>query len=205
MGKKYNKEYFKTLKENSSKLYDQIPALNWGEMVNEEYKILDRYVFKWKFAAGKTKTLTPLPKNLHEYIVDFKNECELGGRSVSAFVGTDSQNHLSYTRFITVICLQVERNGVHILVSKLDLPKIYDYRYKLLRETDISAEFLRNNKDFFKSIGMSLEVHSDFNSLTNHKSNGVVTESSNYLKTHGFNMEIKPKSWAASFAADYWC
>ncbi len=129
----------------------------------------------------------------------------MGGRSVSAFIGTDSQNHLSFTRFVTVICLQVERNGVHVLVSKMDIPKIYDYRYRLLKEADVSAEFARNHKDFFKENDMPLHVHSDYNSGTNHKSNGVVTEAANYLKTQGFNMAIKPHAWAASYAADHFC
>ena len=87
----------------------------------------------------------------------------------------------------------------------MDLPKIYDYRYRLLKEADISAEFARSNKNFFKENEISLMIHGDYNSMTNHKSNGVVTEATNYLKTHGFNLEIKTNSWAASYAADYWC
>ena len=114
----------------------------------------------------------------------------MAGRKVTAFVGTDSQNHLSYTRFVTVICLQVERNGVHVLVHRMDMPKIYDYRYRLLKEADISAEFARKHKEFFNSIGMPLTIHSDYNGNENLKSNGVVAEASNYLKTVGFNLVI---------------
>lgn len=72
-------------------------------------------------------------------------------------------------------------------------------------EADMSAEVVRNYKDFFKEINMPVEVHSDYASITNHKSNGVVTEASNYMKTHGFNLKIKPESWSASYAADHFC
>jgi len=205
MGKRMNKDYFADLRKKSAVLYGEIPSLNWGEMTDGKYVMTNRYEYKWRFASGPTKSLIPLPTDLQTYINNFKLECEMAGRNVSAFVGTDSQNHLSYTRFVTAICLQVERNGIHVLVSRMDIPKIYDYRYRLLKEADISAEFARNHKDYFKNIGMSLEIHGDYNSMTNHKSNGVVTEATNYLKTHGFNLIIKPKSWSASYAADHFC
>jgi predicted RNase H-related nuclease YkuK (DUF458 family) len=87
----------------------------------------------------------------------------------------------------------------------MSLPKIYDYRYRLLKETDISAELARKSKDFFNSIGMPLAIHADYNSNENLKSNGVVAEASNYIKTLGFNLIIKPHAWAASYGADHLC
>ena len=205
MKKKYSKEYFNKLREESAKTYYNTPALNWGSLVDGKYVTQDRYEFKWKIAVGENKTLTPLNMDLHEYIKQFKYNNEMAGRSVSAFVGTDSQNHLSYTRFVIALCLRIEGNGVHVLIHRFDMPKIYDYRYKLLKETDITAEFARNNKEFFREIDMSLEIHSDYNNMTNHKSNGVVTEAKNYMKTLGFDMKIKPNSWAASYSADHFC
>ncbi len=204
-GKRAAGQYMQKLREDSAKIYYDIPALNWGEMIDGKYVVTNRYDFKWRYTTGTTKTLANLPTDLHSYILNFKKECEKEGRSVSAYLGTDSQSHLSYTRFVICLCLRVEGNGVHVLVSKMDLPKIYDYRYRLLKETDISTEFIRNYKEYFKNIDMPLEVHGDYNSMTNHKSNGVVTEATNYLKTHGFNLKIKPSSWAASYGADYWC
>lgn len=205
MSKKYNKDYFKKLREESSKSYQNIPALNWGSLVNGKYVIEDRYDFKWKIALGPKKSLTPISVDLYEYIKKFQHDNAMAGRKVEAFIGTDSQNHLSYTRFVTVICLQVERNGVHVLVHRMDVPKIYDYRYRLLKEADISAEVARNNKAFFNSIGMPLTIHSDYNGNENLKSNGVVAEACNYLKTVGFNLVIKPNAWAASYGADHLC
>lgn len=203
--KRLGNDYLKKLREQADKHYAGIPALNWGEMINGKYEVMNRYDFVWKYATGDTKSLVPLKSDLHEYILKFKESCAKEGRAVTAFVGTDSQNHMSYTRFVTALCLMVERNGVHVIVSKMDMPKIYDYRYRLLRETDVTSEFIRNHKDFFKGSDMSLTIHADYNAGTNHKSNGVVTEATNYVKTHGYNLEIKPLSFGASYAADHFC
>ena len=209
MSKKYNKDYFKKLNEESYKSYQNIPALNWGTMIDGKYVIEDRYEFKWRISKGENKNLTLLDMDLYEYIKKFQYENYMAGKSVEAVIGTDSQNHLSHTKFVTVICLKVEKNGVHVLVHSMSLPKIYDYRYRLLKETDISAELARKSKDFFNSIGMPLAIHADYNSNENLKSNGVVAEASNYIKTLGFNLVIKGTppngSFAASYAADHFC
>lgn len=204
MGRRDSK-FFKSLKESSDKIYMNVTPLNWGVNENGYHKYIDRYTFKWKKVTGPDKSLQPLSENIHDYILNFKKENELSGRSVKAFLGTDSQNHLYYTRFVTVICLQVERNGVHVLVNKMDLPKIYDYKYRLLKEADVSAEFARNNGSFFVKNDLSFEIHCDYNSKSNHKSNIVVTEAMNYFNTMGFTAKIKSEAYGASYAADHFC
>lgn len=205
MSRKKDSEFFKTLKEKSEKIYLNVTPLNWGVSVNGDHQYVDRYIFKWKKITGEEKILTPLNENLYDYILNFKKENELAGRSVKILIGTDSQNHLSFTRFVTVICLQVERNGVHVLVSRMDLPKIYDYKYRLLKEADVSVEFVRNNKSFFKKNDISLEIHCDYNSKSYHKSNLVVTEAMNYFNTMGLTAKIKSEAFGASYAADHFC
>jgi predicted RNase H-related nuclease YkuK (DUF458 family) len=205
MRQKRESSYHKDLREKSEQIYFNVTPLNWGVSVNGDHKYIDRYSFKWKKITGEEKILTPLSENLHDYILNFKKENELSGRSVKILVGTDSQNHLSFTRFVTVICLQVERNGVHVLVNRMDLPKIYDYKYRLLKEADISAEFVRNNKTFFKQNDIPLEIHCDYNSKSYHKSNLVVTEAINYFNTMGLTVKIKSEAFGASYAADHFC
>ncbi len=202
---KKDSNFFKVLRENSDKIYLNVTPLNWGVSIDGNHKFIDRYVFKWKKVSGPEKNLVPLNEDLHDYIIDFKRKNELAGRSVKVFVGTDSQNHLSFTRFVTVICLQVERNGVHVLVNRMDLPKIYDYKYRLLKEADVSAEFARNNKGFFKSNDIHFEIHCDYNSKSYHKSNLVVSEAMNYFQTMGFTAKIKSEAFGASYAADHFC
>jgi predicted RNase H-related nuclease YkuK (DUF458 family) len=83
----------------------------------------------------------------------------------------------------------------------MDLPKIYNYKYRLLKETDISAEFARNHKEFFDEYNIPFEIHADYNSMENHKSNVVITEASNYMKHLSLNIILKPIAYGASYAA----
>jgi predicted RNase H-related nuclease YkuK (DUF458 family) len=101
--------------------------------------------------------------------------------------------------------LHVERNGGHILIARFDLPKIYDYRYKLLKEIDVLGEITRNFKHFFRDNDIDFELHADLNNSSNHKSNGVVEEAKNYIKHLGFNLKIKPEAFAASNCSDHFC
>jgi predicted RNase H-related nuclease YkuK (DUF458 family) len=211
MSKRLNKDYFKELRAKSSLLYDSVPSLNWGEMIEGKYVISDRYHFVWKTEQGEHKHLTKIDGDVRDYILDFiKKEKEKQAttkieREVSIFFGTDSQNYLSYTRFVSVIVLYVNRNGAHVLVSKFDLPKMYDYRYRLLKETDITAEVVRNFKPFLKENKITYEVHSDYNQSLQYKSAGVVQEATNYMKHLGFELKIKDASFAATYAADHFC
>lgn len=206
MSKKIDSKILKGLKEKSEKVYFNITPLNWGESIDGKHTYRDRYIFDWKKIHGPEKDLIPLKEDLHKYILDFKHKNEIAGRSVKVLVGTDSQNHLSYTRFVTVICLQVERNGVHILVNRMDLVKIYDYKYRLLKEADISAEFMRNNLAFFKENKIPFEIHCDYNSKAFYKSSLVVTEAMSYFNTMGLkDVKIKSEAFGASYAADHFC
>ena len=228
MAHKYNKDYFKQLRDNSAKAYSTVPALNWGEMKDGKYILNDRYDFAWKAEkvspTGK-KSLTAIDIDVKDYILNFrKSEHErinkgikaiigvdgkeakgVDHRKMTIYMGTDSQNHLSYTRFVTVLVLYIERNGAHVLVSKMDMPKMYDYRYRLLREVDITGELARNMKPFFKDNNIPFELHSDFNSSVEFKSSGVVSEATNYLKHLGLEHKIKNLAFAATYAADHFC
>lgn len=210
MSKRYNKNFFKELREKSALYYESTPALNWGTTENGKFIMGNRYHFNWKI-QGESGHLVPLEEDVFEHIKNFKEKIEKENkesglqRSVTAYIGADSQNYLSYTRFVSVIVLYVERNGAHVLVSRMDLPKIYDYRYKLLKEIDMLGELARNFKDFLKSIEMPFELHGDLNKSSNFKSNGVVEEATNYISFLGFKLKIKNEAFAASYGADYFC
>lgn len=210
MAKRYNKNFFKELREKSALHYESIPALNWGTTEDGKFVMSDRYHFNWKI-QGENGHLVPLKEDVLEHIKNFKEQVKkenekLGvDRSVIAYIGADSQNYLSYTRFVAVIVLYVERNGAHVIVSRMDLPKIYDYRYKLLKEIDMLGELARNFKNFFDSIEMPFELHGDLNKSSNFKSNGVVEEATNYISFLGYKLKIKAEAWAASYGADYFC
>ncbi len=195
----------KDQKEFSAQFYNNLPALNWGESRDGNHVFVDKYSFNWEKSQGTNKNLVPIKEDLYEYIKRFKEENEMAGRAVNVAIGTDSQDYVTKTKFITVICIQVERNGVHVLVSRQELPRIYDVKYRLLKETDITAEFVRNNQDFFNDMGIPFVIHGDYNRDKKWKSNSIVVEATNYIKFLGYDLVIKENSFAATFAADHFC
>ena len=199
---KYKKGYLKELKEKNELFYEGKSALNWGEMIDGKYQISDRYHFEWK-KPNQKNDLIKIEGDIEDYILNFVRTSE---KKVTVFIGVDSQNYLLSTTYVCVISLYVEKSGAHLLVAKLKMPKIYDYRYRLLAEADMLGEISRKFEPFFQKNNIEVVGrHLDYNPSTAKKSNGVVTEATNYLKHLGFNINIKPLSWAASHCADFFC
>ena len=202
--KKYGKDFFKNLKEKSVKEYGAEPALNWGTTKKGKYTIDDRYFLEWCRPEMKNN-LHKIDVDVKEYILSFREKIEKEERELFIFIGVDSQNKLLKTSFVATIVLYIGKNGGHELVAKKNLNKIYDYRYRLLREADILGEIGRELCPFLKENKIPFELHLDYNASTNHKSNGVVVEAFSYLRNLGMKPKIKPEAWAASSAADYFC
>jgi predicted RNase H-related nuclease YkuK (DUF458 family) len=200
--KKYGKDFFKNLKEESVKKYEGIPALNWGETINGKHTYPDRYYFNWS-TQDINGNLRKLNLDVEKYILDVRERNK--DKKMKVFLGVDSQNELLKTKYVAVIVLRFHKNGAHEIVSTINLDKIYDTRYKLLREADIMAQLVRNYKEFFKENNLEYECHMDYNRVTNFKSNGVVQEAMSYFKTQEIEVKIKPDAWAASYAADHFC
>lgn len=200
--KKYDKDFFKKLKEKSELKYAEIPALNWGESIGGEQVYPNRYYFNW-CTLIKDKNLKPLTIDVKEHILKFREENK--DKKMKVYLGVDSQNELLKTKYVAVIVLRFHKNGGHEIISTINLEKIYDTRYKLLREADIMAELVRNYKSFFEENNIQFECHMDYNRVTNFKSNGVIQEATSYLKVQNVKFKIKPEAWAASSAADYFC
>lgn len=200
--KKYGKDYFKNLREKSEKKYASIPPLNWGEEIGGKHVYCDRYFFEWS-VPDKNGILNPIIEGAEEHILNFREENK--DRKMKIYIGVDSQNYITYTRYVAVIVMRLHKNGAHELVARINLDKIYDVRYKLLREADVMGQVVRQFKSFFVENNIEFECHMDYNRATNLRSNGVVKEAESYLKTQGVNFELKPEAWAASTAADYFC
>ena len=201
---KYDRNFFKNLKERSAAKYNSVAALNWGEEISGKHIIGKRYHFTWG-RPDRKKRILPLTIDVQKYILKYKELCEKRGRPLTVYVGVDSQNRLLKTNFVVSVVLYMHEKGGHELVSKVSLHKIYDYRYRLLREADMLGEVARELCPFLKESNIPFELHLDYNSSTNHKSNGVVQEALNYFKFLGYKAYIKPEAFAASSAADYFC
>ena len=121
-------------------------------------------------------------------------------------IGTDSQNKHD-TKIVTVIALhEIGHGGIYFYEIK-HVPKIKDLRTKLYTETQMSLDIIDklfeefHNIDFdYTQDNLSLTLHVDagFNGPSGQVIPGIV----GYIRSLGFDVEVKPESIAACCIAD---
>jgi len=141
--------------------------------------------------------------DIYEYIKNYITKYP----ETKLVVGTDSEQHKKHTIYVTVIGFIRPRKGVHIVYKRGKVKKIKDLFSRLWNEieyTRITADDIEKNinKD---SSTKKVTVHIDINNSLSGKSNIVHDSAVGYLKSLGYDVEIKPNSWAASKAADWLC
>ena len=129
-------------------------------------------------------------------------------------VGSDSQNH-KCTRMVEVIAVHRIGDGGIFFYRKQDIPKIRVLKTKIQEETSRSIE---NATGFVDALAYALidydidleqmsndgrftfAVHADIGHAG--KTNQLITEITSWIKTCGFEVAIKPDSYAASGIAN---
>lgn len=131
-------------------------------------------------------------------------------------IGTDSQIHSHYTRFITGIVLHQERKGAWACIRRMAFPrKINNLHERISFETslteDIVAMFTENRKSqlidivlphIYKGASFSMEGHIDIGSGKRNKTSLFVEEMVSRIEAMGIEPKIKPESFVASTYAD---
>lgn len=145
--------------------------------------------------------------SLRQTAILIKNFIELDPDGEYAiYIGSDSQNTY-YTKMVTVIAVhKLGRGGQYFYkISKYD--KIKDIRRKLYTETQLSLdmterlfeEFHNINFDYTRTnLALTLHVDAGFNGPSSQVIPGIV----GYVKSLGFDVEVKPESVAACCIAD---
>ena len=121
-------------------------------------------------------------------------------------IGTDSQNRHD-TKIVTVIALhEIGHGGIYFYEVK-HVPKIRDLRTKLYTETQMSLDIIDKLFDEFNNI--NFDYTQDNLSLTLHVDAGydgpssqVIPGITGYIRSLGFDVEVKPESVAACCIAD---
>lgn len=117
-------------------------------------------------------------------------------------VGTDSEDHKDKVEFISVIVVHRIGYGARFF-WKRSFTNSTDLYSRLWQEALFSLEL--SKELLFKLIEEKLEfefeVHLDLG--TNGKSNSVVKEIINLIRGYGFEVKVKPYSFAASKIADH--
>ena len=139
-----------------------------------------------------------LKHDVCDYITAMTQESE-----VEVHVGCDSQNHKRHTVYVTTVVFRFPNNGAHVIYRRERVPKIMDMWTKLWGETERSVELANLILE-----ECNLRVHQidlDFNSDSKYASHKLVSASSGYITSLGFNSKVKPDLLMAAWAANVLC
>ena len=145
----------------------------------------------WKEVNAKDISSNDLIDIMHEY-------SKLG---LTLYVGTDSMLYSNYCTFSCIVA--VHSNNLSIANYFFQKEKLYNDKYKILenkilKEIEISidtASFLR--KHIQESI---IEIHIDIGNTSKNATSHMVDNAKGWVTGMGFDVKIKPSSWASSVA-----
>lgn len=133
-----------------------------------------------------------------EYITAMTSESK-----VEVHVGCDSQNHKRHTVYVTTVVFRFPNNGAHVIYRRERVPKILDMWTKLWGETERSVELA--NLILEECNLRVAQIDLDFNSDSQYASHKLVSASSGYITSLGFNSKVKPDLLMAAWAANVLC
>lgn len=118
------------------------------------------------------------------------------------FVGCDSHKISEKYIFATVIALHKPGKGGHFFFYRR---KVKDKRFdnikiRLLEETELAISVARLVREYFPT--KTVAVHLDINADPCYRSAAVLRPATSYVISSGFQVAIKPLSWASSSLAD---
>ena len=156
---------------------------------------------KTKFQNSKHEWMN-LDEVLHK-IIAFIDEMPEFEYKLS--IGTDSMTYKA-SHFVLAIVLHRVGNGGIYFYKRFDHPGIQDLRTKLYKETQFSIEtadlLLSSLLDIDENIldKLNFSIHLDIG--TNGPTKDLIKELEGWVMAVGYDYEIKPNSYAASFVAD---
>ena len=139
-----------------------------------------------------------LKHDVCDYITAMTSESE-----VQVHVGCDSQNHKRHTVYVTTVVFRFPNNGAHVIYRRERVPKILDMWTKLWGETERSVELA--NLILEECNLRVAQIDLDFNSDSKYASHKLVSASSGYIASLGFNSKVKPDLLMAAWAANVLC
>ncbi|MSR63864.1 MAG: hypothetical protein EXS08_15675 [Planctomycetes bacterium] len=142
----------------------------------------------WRSLSGK-----PIPD-----LIAATQELLRGDREV-IHVGSDSQNYGQATNYVTVVAVLDPGHGGRVFYQRSSIPRAQTLAHKLFLEAELSLDtalFLS------RAFAHDIVVHVDVNQDIKHKSSQYVRALAGMVLGHGFQVRVKPDSWAATHLAD---
>lgn len=117
-------------------------------------------------------------------------------------IGTDSQAHDGYTRVVTVLTVHRKGKGGIFFYHIENVDTFRDLRSKIYFETNQSLEFAKKFTDSMLNHEIFYDVclHVDIGKCG--KTKDLINEISGLVKAYGYDVLIKPESYAASSISD---
>lgn len=115
-------------------------------------------------------------------------------------IGTDTQPYSDYTVLIIAICFREKGKGAFGFLQRRKLPRFNTVLERLLHEATISIEIAEEVRQL---TGHRATVHADVNPEQENLSNKVTDAIVGMIKGMGYDVLIKPDSWASDIADMY--
>ena len=120
-------------------------------------------------------------------------------------IGTDSMTYDERNFVLAVVLHRVGNGGIYFY-KKFIQPAVRDLRTKLYTETQLSidttdlivTELLERDENILDKLNLSIHLDIGQNGPTK----DLIKELEGWIKAVGYDYEIKPDSYAASFVAD---
>ena len=150
----------------------------------------------FRTAAGEKLTDSKLIEEIVKFIEADKNF------NYKILIGTDSEERENSSDFVMVIVVHRVGQGARYFWKRIELNVFKTLKDRLWQEAlfslELGQEILKRLLQF--DIKFSFEIHLDIGENGNSKS--VIKEIINLIRSYGFNVKVKPESYAASKIAD---
>ena len=121
-------------------------------------------------------------------------------------VGADSQTYSTYIIFVTTICYHHRTKGAAAYYIKQRFPreKFPSLRARMQKELFLALEAAVALQELLILSSNGITVHLDIgtNPVKN-RTHIFIKEFTNIVKGQGYNVKVKPDSWASSEVADW--
>lgn len=133
---------------------------------------------------------------------EVREAISLSSPTSSIYIGCDSKNKKKHTIFALVVVIHLDSSkGGKVFYESMRTPRVQALRQRLMKEVEMSVTASFEIAD---QIGdRKFEVHLDVNGDPKHQSNIICKEAIGYVESQGFDCQIKPHAFAASYCADH--
>ncbi len=130
-------------------------------------------------------------ENLEKYCKD---------KRYTLHIGSDTQPYSDHTVLITTICFREPGKGAFVFFQRRRLSRFNSVLERLLHEATISIQVAEEVREL---TGVRATVHADVNPNEENLSNKVTDVIIGMVKGMGYDVLVKPDSWASDIADMY--